>query len=73
MMNDTFRFVGAALGVYVCYFLYGIVQETITQGRYGDKINDDGTVGERYTFTLTMVTVQCYLSCALAKGFPNRD
>lgn len=68
-MNDTVRFAIAAGGIYICYFYYAIVQETIFKERYGDKPNDDGTKGERYRFALALVSIQCYLSWILARGF----
>lgn len=62
------RFAVYALGIFVSYFLYGIVQEKLTRGRYGDQVQTDGNVGERYTYTLALVWVQCICNYLFAKG-----
>lgn len=67
-MSDTQKLGICAVGIFVCYFVFGILQEKITRGRYGDEINDDGTKGERFTFTLALVGVQCLCNWIFAKG-----
>ncbi|KAH8406748.1 hypothetical protein KR222_008811 [Zaprionus bogoriensis] len=62
------RFAIYALGIFFTYFLYGIVQEKLTRGRYGDQVQADGSVGERYTYTLALVWVQCICNYLFAKG-----
>jgi len=62
------RFLIFAIGIFFCYFLYGIVQEKITRGKYGNLENEDGTVGERFIFALALVWVQCLCNYILAKG-----
>ncbi|KAL7730629.1 hypothetical protein ACLKA6_003408 [Drosophila palustris] len=62
------RFAIYALGIFFAYFLYGIVQEKLTRGRYGDQVQPDGNVGERYTYTLALVWVQCLCNYLFAKG-----
>lgn len=52
-MNKNVKFIGTALGIFTCYFYYGILQETITKGDYN---------GERFTFTLSLVFVQCIVN-----------
>jgi UDP-galactose transporter B1 len=54
MMNKNFKFIGTALGIFFCYFYYGILQETITRGKYA---ND-----EKFTFTLSLVFTQCVVN-----------
>ncbi|KAG5679546.1 hypothetical protein PVAND_009106 [Polypedilum vanderplanki] len=44
------------------------MQEKITRGRYGENINEDGTIGERFTFTLALVAVQCIFNWFFAKA-----
>jgi UDP-galactose transporter B1 len=59
----------SAAGIFVCYFYFGIMQEKITRGRYGSDVNeDDGKIGERFTFTLALVAVQCIFNWLFAKG-----
>ncbi|ALC45702.1 CG5802 [Drosophila busckii] len=62
------RFAIYAIGIFFSYFLYGIVQEKLTRGRYGDEVQPDGAVGERFTFTLALVFVQCLCNYLFAKG-----
>ncbi|XP_064644610.1 solute carrier family 35 member B1-like [Lineus longissimus] len=51
-----------SLGIFVCYFYYGILQEKITRGKYmvGEKT-------ERFTYTLSLVCVQCIINLLFAK------
>uniref|UniRef100_A0A1A8G7X1 Solute carrier family 35 member B1 n=1 Tax=Nothobranchius korthausae TaxID=1143690 RepID=A0A1A8G7X1_9TELE len=56
--NMRIRFIVCFLGVFVCYFYYGILQETITRGDYG---------GEKFTFARTLVFIQCITSAIFAK------
>ncbi len=67
-MNDKTRLIVAAVGIFVCYFYFGILQEKITRGRYGDEPNEDGTKGERFTLTLALVGIQCMFNWAFARG-----
>ncbi|XP_023172082.1 solute carrier family 35 member B1 homolog [Drosophila hydei] len=62
------RFAIYALGIFISYFLYGIVQEKLTRGRYGDQLQPDGNTGERFTYTLALVWVQCVCNYLFAKG-----
>lgn len=67
-MIDKYKFIVYSFGIFFCYFYYGIVQEKITRGRYGDIKNEDGAVGERFTSALAMVFVQCFCNAIFAKG-----
>lgn len=66
-MADTRKFLICATGIFVCYFVFGILQEKITRGRYGDELNEDGTTGERFTYSLALVGVQCAVNWLFAK------
>ncbi|KAH8276247.1 hypothetical protein KR026_008268 [Drosophila bipectinata] len=66
-LPERSRFVIYAVGIFVCYFLYGIVQEKLTRGRYGDQVQADGSVGERFTYALALVWVQCLCNYVFAK------
>lgn len=66
-LPERSRFVIYAVGIFVCYFLYGIVQEKLTRGRYGDQVQTDGSVGERFTYALALVWVQCLCNYVFAK------
>ncbi|KAM9745810.1 solute carrier family 35 member B1 [Menidia menidia] len=52
------RFVVCFLGVFVCYFYYGILQEIITRGTYGQ---------EKFTFARTLVFIQCIINGMFAR------
>lgn len=67
-MNDKTKFLISAGGIFVCYFYFGILHEKITRGRYGYNLNEDGTVGERFTFGLTLVAIQFVFNWLFAKG-----
>lgn len=67
-VHDKTKFIVSALGIFFSYFYYGILQEKITRGRYGDIRNDDGSHGEKFTFTLMLVGVQCLINWIFAKG-----
>uniref|UniRef100_A0A8C5HJE1 Solute carrier family 35 member B1 n=1 Tax=Gouania willdenowi TaxID=441366 RepID=A0A8C5HJE1_GOUWI len=56
--NMRIRFIVCFLGVFVCYFYYGILQETITRGDYGQ---------EKFKFARTLVLIQCIISVLFAK------
>lgn len=71
-MDDRTRFLVCALGIFFCYFYFAILQEKITRGRYGDAVNEDGSHGERFTFMLTLVGVQCLCNWIFAKGMRKR-
>lgn len=68
VMNDRSRMFISAAGIFVSYTVFGVLQEKVTRGRYGDELNDDGTTGERFTFTLALVGVQCFFNWLFAKG-----
>lgn len=70
-MHDQTKFIIAAVGIFFSYFYFGILQEKITRGRYGDNRNEDGSIGEKFTYTLTLVGVQCLWNWIFAKGFSN--
>uniref|UniRef100_A0A674NND8 Solute carrier family 35 member B1 n=1 Tax=Takifugu rubripes TaxID=31033 RepID=A0A674NND8_TAKRU len=60
--NSRIRFLVCFLGVFVCYFYYGILQETITRGDYGH-----GDKKETFRFARTLVCIQCIISVVFAK------
>lgn len=58
-MTSNKRIIGYAAGIFVCYFYFGILQEKITRSTYGD--------GDKFTYTSTLVFVQCVINCLFAK------
>lgn len=67
-MDTNTKFVVCALGIFLSYFYFGILQEKITRGRYGEELNEDGSHGELFTFALALVFVQCLVNWLFAKG-----
>jgi len=47
------KFVLCAVGIFVCYFYYGILQERITRGKYGE---------EKFTSITALVFFQCVVN-----------
>jgi solute carrier family 35 (UDP-galactose transporter), member B1 len=68
VLDDKTRMLISAAGIFVSYSIFGVLQEKVTRGRYGDEVNEDGTTGERFTFTLALVGVQCLFNWMFAKG-----
>ncbi|XP_063079499.1 solute carrier family 35 member B1 [Engraulis encrasicolus] len=61
LQNERLRFIVCFCGVFVCYFYYGILQETITRGEYGH-----GETKEKFRFATTLVFIQCIINAAFA-------
>lgn len=57
----NFRFAICAVGIFVCYFYFGILQERITRGKYGEGENQ-----ERFTYTMALVCVMCTVNYVYA-------
>ncbi|KAG5681025.1 hypothetical protein PVAND_010491 [Polypedilum vanderplanki] len=60
------RLIISVVGILVCHSYFGIFQEKITRGRYGEQMNEDDNVGERFTCILTLVAVECIFNWILA-------
>ncbi|XP_019379175.1 PREDICTED: solute carrier family 35 member B1 [Gavialis gangeticus] len=50
------------LGVFACYFYYGILQESITRGKYGE-----GAQQETFKYALSLVFIQCVINAVFAR------
>lgn len=61
MEKKTKLFV-CAIGIFVCYFYYGLLQEKITRGSYGEDENQ-----EKFTCMLALVFFQCVVNYIFAK------
>lgn len=51
-----------AAGIFICYFYFGMLQEKITRGQYGDEKNK-----EKFTYMFALVFVQCLVNYVFAK------
>lgn len=67
-VNQKLKLVGFASGIFVCYTIFGVLQEKIFRGRYGEEISEDGKPGERFTFPVAFVAVQCIAYMLFSKG-----
>ncbi|CRK97155.1 CLUMA_CG010552, isoform A [Clunio marinus] len=68
IINEKSRLIISAAGIFISYSIFGVLQEKVTRGRYGDELNEDGTTGERFTFTLALVGVQCFFNWLFARA-----
>ncbi|CAG5116641.1 unnamed protein product [Candidula unifasciata] len=59
---STKKLIFCAAGIFFCYFYYGILQEKITKGKYGE-----GEKQEKFQYTLSLVFVQCIINALYAK------
>jgi len=53
-LGSRLKFGLCAAGIFVCYFYYGILQEKITRGVYGE-----GEEEEKFTYIMALVAFQC--------------
>lgn len=61
MVSRTVSLVTCSLGVFVCYFYFGLLQERINRGSYVYQ----GTT-ERFNYVAALVAVQCAVNCLYA-------
>lgn len=60
--NKHLKLFICAAGIFVFYFYFGILQEKITRGQYGDAENH-----EKFTYMFALVFVQCLVNYVFAK------
>ncbi|KAK7065423.1 hypothetical protein SK128_018591 [Halocaridina rubra] len=59
-LHNRLKFLLYAGGIFFLYFYYGILQETITRTKYGEK-------KEKFTYSLALVFFQCIINAIYAK------
>lgn len=57
--RSEFRFIFFAGAIFICYFIFGMLQEKITRGKYGTN--------DTFTCTLSLVLVQCVVNYIFAQ------
>ncbi|KAG4069942.1 hypothetical protein HA402_015166 [Bradysia odoriphaga] len=67
-LRQKLKLCGFAIGIFGCFAIFGLLQEKIFRGRYGDEIGPDGKVGERYTMPITFGAIQCVFFVLFAKA-----
>ncbi|XP_063986841.1 solute carrier family 35 member B1 [Diachasmimorpha longicaudata] len=60
--NNSAKLAICATGIFVCYFYYGVLQQKITQGIYGEGENK-----ENFTYMFALVSLQCAINYGFAK------
>ncbi|KAJ8245923.1 hypothetical protein GJAV_G00261750 [Gymnothorax javanicus] len=60
--NERLRLLVCFIGVFICYFYYGILQETITRGVYRHEDKE-----EKFSFATSLVCIQCIINAFFAK------
>lgn len=60
--NQHSKLLFCAIGIFVCYFYFAMLQEKITRGQYGDGENR-----EKFTYMFALVFVQCLVNYVFAK------
>jgi solute carrier family 35 (UDP-galactose transporter), member B1 len=68
MLRRQLTFAGIALGVLTCYSAFGVMQEKIFRGRYGDEIQPDGKKGEVFMLPIIFESLQFALNALVARG-----
>lgn len=62
LQGERLRLLVCFLGVFICYFYYGILQESITRAKYGQ-----GEKQETFRYATTLVFIQCIINAIFAK------
>eukprot|EP00117_Sycon_ciliatum_P008520 scpid25556/ scgid2293/ Solute carrier family 35 member B1 homolog len=60
-LPETARLVLCVAGIFVCYLVFGIFQEKVTRGSFGEH-------HERFTYATGLVFCQCLVGCLFAGG-----
>uniref|UniRef100_A0A915JWE8 Solute carrier family 35 member B1 n=1 Tax=Romanomermis culicivorax TaxID=13658 RepID=A0A915JWE8_ROMCU len=61
MFKSHIKLIGCALGIIVCYGIFGVVQEAITKATYSD-----GESELKFTFSQELVFIQCLINALFA-------
>lgn len=67
-LRQKAKLVGFAIGILACYTTFGVLQEKIFRGRYGEEIAADGKAGEKFKLPIIFGGMQCIFYMVFAKG-----
>lgn len=70
-MKDQLKFVFISIGIIGIYCYHAIIDELLMRGKYGNKINDDESVGEKFTYSITLVSISSLWCWIFAKSMYN--
>lgn len=62
--RNTIKFLYCTGGLFICFFVYGIVQEKITRSKY-HKV--DSFYPEKFTFMFSLALIQCIVNYVFSK------
>lgn len=62
------KLLGFAIGIILCYTIFGVLQEKIFRGRYGNELQPDGKIGEMFKLPITFGAMQSVFYTLFAKG-----
>lgn len=66
--NDgRMKFIVVALGIFLSYFIVGILQEKIMRGCYGDT-SEKCEKGEKFTYAISIALVQNLFAFIIIRG-----
>lgn len=57
--RSEFRFIFYASAIFICYFIFAMLQEKITRGKYGEN--------DKFSCALSLVLVQCFVNYIFAQ------
>lgn len=67
--KQKLKLCGFALGIFGCFTVFGLAQEQIFRGRYGNETDPvDGKAGERYRMPIVFGLIQGIFYASFAKG-----
>ena len=66
--RQKLKLIGFAVGIFTCYTTFGVLQEKIFRGRYGNETDVDDKVGEKFRLPITFGAMQCIFYMTFARG-----
>ncbi|XP_041987510.1 solute carrier family 35 member B1 homolog [Aricia agestis] len=57
--KSEIRFIFYASAIFICYFIFGMLQEKVTRGKYGET--------DKFTCVLSLVLIQCFVNYVFAQ------
>lgn len=66
--NGRFKFIVVALGIFLSYFIVGILQEKIMRGCYGNVDGKKCADNDKFTYAITIALVQNVFAFIIIRG-----
>lgn len=61
-------FLALSVGIFFFYTIWAVLQERVYRGKYGQVVDENGHIGETFTFPVAFVAMRCIFSTIFAKG-----